>query len=69
MDGNELIAQQLIGRCIRSLREERRLTLEQLASAAGISYQYLSGVENGRENFTISVLESLATALELPLTT
>jgi transcriptional regulator with XRE-family HTH domain len=56
-------AQQLIGRLIRSLREQRSLTLEQLASRAGITYQYLSGVENGKENFTIGVLEKIAEAL------
>lgn len=56
-----------IGRTIRSYRESQGLTLEQLASKAGITYQYLSGVENGRENFTIGVLERLAVALELKL--
>jgi transcriptional regulator with XRE-family HTH domain len=60
-------AQQLIGRLIRSLREQRGLTLEQLASRAGITYQYLSGVENGKENFTIAVLEKIAEALPFSL--
>lgn len=56
-----------IGRAIRSYRESQSLTLEQLASKSGITYQYLSGIENGRENFTIGVLERLAAALELKL--
>lgn len=56
-----------IGRVIRSYRESRNFTLEQLASRAGITYQYLSGVENGRENFTIGVLDRLASALDLGL--
>jgi transcriptional regulator with XRE-family HTH domain len=59
-------AQVLIGRCIRALREEQVLTLEQLAAKAGITYQYLSGVETGKENFTIAVLESLSEALRFP---
>ncbi len=63
------IAQRLIGRYIRQLREQKGMTLEELASEAGISYQYLSGVENGKENFTISVLESVANALQLPIRT
>lgn len=63
------IAQQLIGRCIRQLREQRGMTLEGLASEAGISYQYLSGIETGKENFTISVLESIAKALQFPVRT
>lgn len=60
-------ARVLIGRAIRILREQKKLTLEQLAPNAGITYQYLSGVENGRENFTITVLQGLADALNLPL--
>lgn len=58
-------AQILFGRAIRALREQRGLTLEQLAPMAGITYQYLSGVETGRENFSISVLQRLADALKV----
>ncbi len=43
------------------------MTLEQLASQARITYQYLSGVENGKENFTIGVLEKIADALRFPV--
>ena len=37
---------------------------DQIANKTGISYQFLSGLENGRENFSINMLESLATALD-----
>ena len=60
-------AQRIIGSCIRFFREQKRLSLEQLAAKATISYQYLSGVETGKENFSIQVLEQLAAALSLPL--
>jgi transcriptional regulator with XRE-family HTH domain len=56
-----------IGRFIRRLREQKQLTQEQLAAKTGITYQHLSGMENGRENFTIDILESLARALDYPL--
>jgi transcriptional regulator with XRE-family HTH domain len=56
-----------IGRFIRRLREQKQLTQEQLATKTGITYQHLSGMENGRENFTIDILESLARALTCPL--
>ncbi len=56
-----------IGRFIRKLREQKKLTQEQLAAKTGITYQHLSGMENGRENFTIDILESLARALAFPL--
>ncbi|MHB1359901.1 MAG: helix-turn-helix domain-containing protein [Rhodocyclaceae bacterium] len=60
-------AQKALGACIRALREQRKVTLEQLALQAGITYQYLSGVETGKENFTIQVLEKLSAALDTPL--
>ncbi|MBK1648984.1 helix-turn-helix domain-containing protein [Rhabdochromatium marinum] len=58
-------AQRIIGACIRALREQRGLSLEALAAKAAISYQYLSGVETGKENFSVQVLESLARALDV----
>lgn len=60
-------AQAIIGSCIRYFREMQGLTLESLAQQAGISYQYLSGVETGKQNFSIQVLERLAQALNQPL--
>jgi transcriptional regulator with XRE-family HTH domain len=60
-------AQKIIGACIRAIREQRGLSLESLSYKAGISYQYLSGVETGKENFSIQVLSSLAAALEVSL--
>lgn len=60
-------AQRIIGTCIRALREQEGFTLNDLASQAGISYQYLSGVETGKENFSIAVLDALSGALSVPL--
>jgi transcriptional regulator with XRE-family HTH domain len=60
-------AQKIIGSCIRTLREQRSLSQEQLAAKADISYQYLSGVETGKENFTVQVLERLSAALGFPV--
>src|SRR5207237_10849884 len=57
----EMDAKTVLGRFVRKLREQANLTQEQLARKTGITYQYLSGLENGRENFSIvDVLESLA---------
>lgn len=60
-------AQQIIGACIRHFRESRSQSLEKLAVDAKISYQYLSGVETGKENFSIQVLDSIAKSLGIPL--
>ena len=63
----EMDTKATIGRFIRKLREQKQLTQEQLAARTGITYQHLSGMENGRENFTIDLVESLARALAYPL--
>jgi len=60
-------ASKILGICIRGLREQKALSQEALAAKADISYQYLSGIETGRVNFTIQVLESLAAALGISL--
>jgi transcriptional regulator with XRE-family HTH domain len=59
--------QKILGAYIRALREQQKMSLESLAAKAGISYQYLSGVETGKENFTVQVLEALAKALSVPV--
>ena len=58
-------AKTTIGRGIRILRETAELSQEKLAEGADITYQYLSAIENGKENFSIGILEALARALGL----
>ena len=60
-------AKSTIGRFVRQLRESQGLTQDQVATKTGISYQYLSGLENGRENFSIDVFEALSQALGVSL--
>lgn len=60
-------AKTIIGNFVRRLREQKKLTQDELASRTGITYQYLSGLENGRENFSIGILESLGKALDFSL--
>jgi len=60
-------AKTILGRFIRKLREQMNFTQDQLARKTGITYQYLSGLENGRENFSIEILDSLGKALGCPL--
>jgi len=60
-------AVKVLGAAIRDLRETKGLTLEGLASKADISYQYLSGIETGKENFSIRILEQITRALDVPL--
>jgi transcriptional regulator with XRE-family HTH domain len=53
----------LIGGALRRLREDGGLTLEQLAQRVGTSHEYLSGIENGEENFSIQSFEQICAAL------
>jgi len=56
-----------LGRAIRGLRRERRVTIEELAFAAMMHPTYLSGIERGVRNPTWEKLCTLADALEIPV--
>lgn len=53
-----------LGRRIRRLRSERRMTLKQVESACGLSATHLSEIERGRTSPTIGALVRIARALE-----
>jgi transcriptional regulator with XRE-family HTH domain len=52
-----------LGTEIRALRKARNLTLREVAEVAGVSYQYVSDVENGQANVTLDALESILCAV------
>jgi transcriptional regulator with XRE-family HTH domain len=58
----------VVGRNIRRLREERGLQQDALAHEADVHVTYLSGIENGRRNITLVVLERIARSLGVPET-
>lgn len=49
-----------LGRNIRLLREARGWSQEDYADRAGIHRTYVSGIERGRRNPTIDIVERLA---------
>jgi len=53
-----------LGRRIRKLRLERRLTLKQVEQASGLSATHLSEIERGRTSPTIGALVRIARALD-----
>lgn len=55
------------GKRLRTLREERGWSQEEFADRAGLHRTYVSAVERGVRNPTLSVLERLAKALGVPL--
>lgn len=52
-----------LGPAIRRHRELVRLSQEDLADRAGVDRTYVSGIERGRRNPTLGVLQRLSTAL------
>lgn len=58
-----------LGKQIRMLREQRRLSQQALAKTAGISRNTLSLIERGQTSPTVSTLKGLATALSVEINT
>ena len=53
----------MFGDEIRRRRKARVWTQEQLSAEAGLSVHYLSSIENGHRDPSLSTIETLATAL------
>lgn len=56
-----------LGRRLKSLRDQRRLTQEQFEELTGINARYLSALERGRKNVTFEVLERVAKGLKVDM--
>ncbi len=58
---------QIIGTSLRELREGRELSARQLASLSNVSAAMISRIENGLVSPSISTLNALGKALDVPL--
>lgn len=58
---------QEIGRNIRAIRKKNGVTLRRFGMMIGMDKTYLSGVENGKRNATVSTLDRIARGLDVPL--
>ena len=54
---------QKVGARIRELRNDRGLSQEKLALAAGLDRTYIASVDNGKRNISIVNLEKIIVAL------
>jgi transcriptional regulator with XRE-family HTH domain len=57
-----------VGQCLRNLRTDRGLSIRSLAEQSGLNVNTLSLIENGKTSPSVSTLQQLATALEVPIT-
>lgn len=57
-----------VGKSLRKLRDERGLTIRTLAGESGLAVNTLSLIENGRTSPSVSTLQQLANALDVPIT-
>jgi transcriptional regulator with XRE-family HTH domain len=58
----------IVGRHLRKLRAKRGLSIRSLAEISNLNVNTLSLIENSRTSPSISTLQSLASALEVPIT-
>jgi transcriptional regulator with XRE-family HTH domain len=58
-----------VGQNLRRLREGRHLSLRALAEISGLAINTLSLIENGKSSPSVSTLQQLARALEIPIST
>ena len=57
----------LVASNVRRLRRERGLSQEQLADLCGLHRTYIGSAERGERNLTLSSLELIARALNVPV--
>lgn len=67
MDSSDVVAA-VIGRNVRALRQQRRMTIDALAAVAGVSRGTVIQIETARGNPSIGTLVHLAEALRVGVT-
>jgi transcriptional regulator with XRE-family HTH domain len=52
---------------LKTLRKEKGLSQEELAEKSGLNRPYISGIEQGKRNVSLEVIEKLAEALGIEI--
>lgn len=68
MSKKPLSPKKALGLRIKELRGVKSITQEELAERSGMFRTYMSRIESGLANPTLTVLHTLADALEIPVT-
>ena len=66
-DATERRRRPMVGRRIRTRRQDRGLTLAAVSEASGLNIGYLSQVENDKASPSLETLAALAAALDVPI--
>lgn len=57
-----------VGQCLRTLRDERGWSIRELAEKSGLAMNTLSLIENAKTSPSVSTLQQIARALDVPIT-
>ena len=52
------------GQKVKTLREEKSMSIEHLANISDVDRNYISDIEKGKRNVSITIMEKIITALE-----
>lgn len=67
MDLDEINFLRKLGQRIRTIREDRKLTQQQLAEQSGLHRTFIGAVERGERNLSLLNLRVISKALRVPL--
>jgi len=67
-EAGEKILEVAIGREVRAVRQQRGMTVAELAALTGLSIGMLSKIENANTSPSLTTLQALSAALSVPLT-
>jgi transcriptional regulator with XRE-family HTH domain len=57
------------GQKIKLLREEKGISIEHLANISNVDRNYISDIEKGKRNISITIMEKIVFALDTDFTT
>ena len=60
--------EQLFGKAVRELRQQKNISQEGLADLCGLHRTYVSDVERGHRNISLQNIEKIAIALQISIT-
>jgi transcriptional regulator with XRE-family HTH domain len=56
------------GQKVKTLREDKSMSIEHLANISNVDRNYISDIEKGKRNVSITIMEKIIVALESDIT-